>query len=490
MSSVTYLPTTSESDGVQVDLLDYFHDYLMDPTWRIKPMQGGAGSGKSFSVSQHLCLLFLSTDDLVITPVRKYRPSLKRSSWRLLKDQLRAWGLRVGSRRDSDVLENKQDLTLTYEPTGAIIDGLGLDDHEKIKSYETNIVWAEEATELTKEDFMQLDLRCRRTTKTPDWDKLREAGVIKKRRKGPMPNELILTYNPIDGNHWIIRELIEGSDPRVGRHYSTYLNNPHLDEATVTQIENLINLDENWYRVYAKGLPGVLKDLIFTTYEVIPFSSFPLAIREKENEPTAYGEDYGFNNPSAVLAGWEHDRTWYIHEILYQKKLTNRQLMAAMEDEGVSHNSPIYADSAEPDRIEEQCQGFEGKLEPDDRVVDIDGFNVLPADKRSVKESIDLVKSVRLVISAESVNTLREIHGYKYRRTKEDVVLDEPVPFNDHAMAAIRYLIYSSRQESDPEDYEEAKTVGGTSVPAQIIRKVDEDAYAGMQAFGGSSLPF
>lgn len=490
MSSATSRPTTGASDTDPIEFLDHFHDFLLDPTTRVKVMGGGAGSGKSFSVSQHLCMLLICTEDLVISAVRKYRPSLKHSSWRVLKDQLRRLGLTVGT-KNADVLENKTDLTLTCEATGSIIDGIGLDDQEKIKSYETNVVWAEEATELTREDFMQLDLRCRRSTRAPNWDLLLGEDAKRKKRqlkiRSLMPNKLILTYNPIDSNHWVIKDLVESADPRVGRHHSTYLNNPYLDEATVTQIENLIDLDENWHRVYALGRPGVLQDLIYTRYEVLPFALWPESLRERE--PTAYGEDFGFNNPSAVVAGWNYDGAWYIDEVLYQSKLTNHALMARMEEEGVSHTAPIYADSAEPDRITEQCSGFEGKLE-DGRAVSIDSFNVLPADKRSLKASIDHVKAQRLIISAESVNLIKEIHGYKWRRTKDGVVLDEPVPFNDHAMDAMRYLIWTSREESGDGDYDALNRAGGNSVQKAIARNVDEDAYAGMRTFGGSRFPF
>ena len=473
-------PTSRDTKPADIDLLQYFHSYLNQQTARTEVLYGGAGSAKSYSVAQHVCQLTLIYPGIIITPVRKYRPSLKRSSWRLIKEMFRSWGMSVGE-RGCDVVENKADLSMTLEANGSIIDGLGLDDNEKIKSYETNVVWAEEATELSKEDFMQLDLRTRRKPVRPDLKVLEAIGNPGwRKRKGILPNKLMLTLNPVDGNHWIIKDLIEGMDRTVATHHSTYRNNPYLDEATVRQIQDLINKDENWFRVYSEGLPGVLQDIIYANYTIMPFDKFPKSVRERS--PTGYGEDFGFSNPSALLRGWNIDKTWYLDEVIYETGLTTSSidpekpsLLSRMTEEGVLQNVPQYADSAEPDRIETLRQA---------------GYNVHEADKSSVKDSIDYVKGMRLVISAESVNTIKEIHGYKYRKLKNGVVLDEPVPFNNHAMDAMRYLIWSNREESDPDAVNAtAKAMNESSLP-KAFQKGPEVDYYGQMPFGGSSSPF
>jgi len=57
-----------------------------------------------------------------------------------------------------------------------------MDDPEKIKSV-VNVtrVWAEEATEFSKKDFDQIDLRLR----------------------GEKDLQITLTYNPVDKDHWL-----------------------------------------------------------------------------------------------------------------------------------------------------------------------------------------------------------------------------------------------------------------------------------------------
>jgi len=87
----------------------------------------------------------------------------------------------------------------------------------------------------------------------------------------------------------------------------------------------------------------------------------------------------------------------------------------------------MYADSAEPDRIEQIRKA---------------GYNVHPA-KKDVAAGIDYVKSLNLVITSSSSNVIGEIRTYKYMERKDGSVIDEPVPFNDHALDALRYALFT-----------------------------------------------
>jgi phage terminase large subunit len=119
--------------------------------------------------------------------------------------------------------------------------------------------------------------------------------------------------------------------------------------------------------------------------------------------------------------------------LIYERKLTNAQLMERMDTEVADGHAPIYADCAEPQRIEEIRQ-FKRKNGGQ--------FNVHPSDK-AVKNGIDSVKRCKLHITERSVNLLKEIRSYKWREDKNGNVLDEPVKFLDHAVDAVRYGIHS-----------------------------------------------
>jgi len=59
------------------------------------------------------------------------------------------------------------------------------------------------------------------------------------------------------------------------------------------------------------------------------------------------------------------------------------------------------------------------------------------------------MKRYRIHIHADSTNLQAEIGSYKWRHTKADDPLDEPVKFRDHAVDAIRYYVGSRPEPSE-----------------------------------------
>lgn len=305
-------------------------------------------------------------------------------------------------------------MTLAYEPTGSIIYGLGLDDPEKIKSFDVNASWLEEATEFTKADYTQAHLRCR--------------------RPGPIENQVVCSFNPIDAHHWCITDLVQGNDPTVAVLHSNYKDNPFLDEAYVTKLLSLERTDKNFYRIYCLGEPGVLENIIYPDYEVLAHDQWPQAVREMV--PSSYGMDFGFVDPTAVVDVRIRDSAeLYLHEALYESGLTTSALVGKLDALGLPKSVDIYADSAEPDRIAELCAA---------------GYNAKPTEKKPITVGIDTIKSYRIIVSAESVNLLKEIRGYKRRETRDGRVLEEPVDYLNHALDAARYGVLGARGAKIP----------------------------------------
>ncbi len=89
--------------------------------------------------------------------------------------------------------------------------------------------------------------------------------------------------------------------------------------------------------------------------------------------------------------------------------------------------SPIYADAAEPKSIEEIYRA---------------GLNVKPAIK-DVWAGIMKVKSFPLVVTPNSKNGMRELSSYKWKKDKEDNIIEEPVKANDDFCDSFRYGIYT-----------------------------------------------
>jgi phage terminase large subunit len=161
-----------------------------------------------------------------------------------------------------------------------------------------------------------------------------------------------------------------------------------------------------------------------------------------------YGIDFGFNNQTAVILVAVKDMAYYWHELLYEKHLTNQMLIMELNNlrkKGlITSKMKGYADSAEPNRIQEINDGM-----TTDSGEKIMGFNVEAADK-SVKDGIDYVRSRPLYITKSSVNVHQEIRNYMFKTKNGIILTDDPVKINDHAMDSGRYAQYSHHINNKP----------------------------------------
>lgn len=202
---------------------------------RILINYGGAGSGKS--VAQHQLELLLQLDgscNFDTLFIRKYSTDLHDSCYKLLenlakqyqcKDEF-SWTFSNAKRQ----IENKS--------TGHRILFKGIDDSEKLKSIVgIKRIVIEEASQLDFEDFLEINRRAR----------------------GMEGIQIILLLNPINQNHWIKTKLLEGEGykDRVTLFHTTHWDNKFLTEEDHQELENLKHVDENHYRVYAKGEWGI-----------------------------------------------------------------------------------------------------------------------------------------------------------------------------------------------------------------------------------------
>jgi len=358
---------------------------------------GGAGSGKSYTVAQWVIYRALRHPmHALIT--RKHNPSLRITAFALVRQFLSDWGI------PHEVKIADQEIHLPR----SVLFFRGLDDPEKIKSAEYNLIWMEEATEFTRDDYRQLKLRLRR------------------HNNGRYRNQLIMTFNPISMHHWIYEEFFaQGEQDDVAVLHTTYRDNLRwLPPDYVAELERLKEQDEYFYKVYTLGQFAARKGLIYDNWEVIPDEEADKVLASAEE--VFYGLDFGYNNPTALLKLVERDGVIYVVDELYRSGLTNADLIALLAD-FVQPKGVIYADAAEPARIEEIARA---------------GYAILPAEK-SVKDGIDFVKRHRLKVAARCTNTIKELRNYKWKEDRNGRTLDEPVKFMDHAMDALRYAVYT-----------------------------------------------
>ena len=380
-----------------IKIIGEFDEFFVDNRDKeILVSYGGAGSGKSYSTAQHTILRALEENNKRILITRKTLPALRVSCLQLIKDLL--------SEYEIPYELNKSELEMKVGNNQILFKSL--DNPEKIKSSEFNYIWAEEATELTHQDYLQLRLRLR--------------------RKNELKNQLIMTLNPIDQFHWIRTQILDVPNKDVASFQSNYKMNPFLSREYIEQLEGLAEIDENYYRVYALGEWGVLQNLVYSNWDVV--DKIP-----EDYDEIVCGLDFGYVHPTALIEVRIKENEAWARELIYQSHLTNNDLIENMKGK-VDKGTPIYADSAEPQRIQEIYRA---------------GFNIYPAEK-NVKFGIDKVKQYRLHILSDSVNLIKEIRSYKWREDKEGRTLEEPVKFNDHAMDAMRYALASLQKVSQP----------------------------------------
>ena len=359
-------------------------------------LYGGAGSGKSVFAAQKIIIRLLSEKNHKFLLIRKVGRTIRQSQFQLIKSLIYEYKL-------------EQFFTFTENLTIKCVNGneviaSGIDDVEKLKSI-TGVtgIWIEEATELSADDFYQIDLRLRGFTTNY--------------------KQIILTFNPISSENWAIKNFILMDNSNATVIKSTYKNNKFIDKEYIEILEGLKDKDENLYTIYSLGEIGIIKHLIYTPFKII--NEYPLYPNE-----IIYGLDFGFNVPTAFIEIQKYDADYYLKELLYKAKLTNTALIKELKKlipEKHRHSRSIYADNAEPDRIAEIEQA---------------GFLIQPADKAVIR-GIDFLKTLNIYSCPENVNINKEVETYKWKETKDGIILDEPVKFNDHAMDAIRYAIYT-----------------------------------------------
>ena len=401
-----------------------FHD-TFHRSEKIKVYYGGAGSAKSMSIMQHFVLGLISGDGTRRAILRKTFPSMKASTYLVLKDVLNDWQI--------PYTENKSDKVIRVGKNELYY--LALDDPEKIKGAEFSEIWLEEATEFREEDYNQLLIRLSRTSEDA---------------------RIFLSFNPIDQHHWIVQRLVNQPDPNVYVHHSTYKDNiKFLSQAFINELEGFMEKDENFYRIYALGEPGVLQNRIYTHFKFEDPANWNPALFE--NGQHVYAVDFGYNNPMAFVEIWCYEGAFYLRERLYESGMTNGDLIRWMQKEGIDKYAQMFCDSAEPDRIEEISKA---------------GYNAHPA-KKDVKAGIDYVKAQEIHVDATcSPNIQKESLNYKYKEDKNGNVLDEPVKAFDHILDAVRYGIFSMQTEA----------------PKRVSPKV-QAARARYGGFGNASKP-
>jgi phage terminase large subunit len=213
----------------------------------------------------------------------------------------------------------------------------------------------------------------------------------------------------MQSDHWIITELHTRKDCLV--HKSTYKDNPFLEKNIIKEIEAL-QKDPYLWKVYGLGELAPPEEIIYR-YELI---------EEPKGELIGYGMDFGWVNPTAIVALYLEGEDLTIDEIFYQTGAPDQQLAEVLET--LDNSVPIIADSSEPRTIDE--------------LNSIIGNRIEKAVKGSVVERIRKAKRYNLYVTKHSENVIFEMNNYRNMKVNGQI-LEKPVKKHDHAMDAFGY---------------------------------------------------
>lgn len=362
---------------------------------------GGAGSGKSHIVARKLLYRILNESDVKhnILIIRKVDRTIKKSVWALMKNIISKWGLA----QDFDF--HKTDRTMTWKHNGSQLMFAGLDDVEKLKSIEgVTSIWAEEATELTQEDFEQLDLRLRGNH-----------GCLK---------QIILTFNPISEQHWVKKMFFDDPIEGVFTLHTTYLDNVFIDDEYKMVMENKKKSNPRYYKIYALGAWGTADGLVFSNVT-------QRLIREDELKglEAVQGLDFGYtNDPSAFHLSYvdTKNKKIFVYDGFYEKGLSNSAIAKNIKELRL-HKHKTIADSSEPKSIDYlRTKGIK-----------IEGAR---KGKDSINSGVDFLQDYEIILNAHLVEFKTEFDNYSWAIDKKtNKTTNKPVDDFNHFIDSLRY---------------------------------------------------
>ena len=326
---------------------------------------------------------------------------------------------------------------------GNVFSFIGADDPQKFHGPRQDVFWFNEAIELDKSAFDQVNMRT---------------------------NELwFLDYNPSAEDHWIFtgilenmlphgkgkRKIITMYDEELGREitecifylHSTWRDNGYLPAGQKIVImgyeptpQNIANgtADQHKYEVYNLGLRAMPKGVIFPYWKSV--NELPHEIAH--TKPLCRWLDFGFVNDETAIGGiWFYRGELWVKEDVYEVGLTTAigsnvsteyvegkdvrySIDQRLTERGIGHDEIIICDSARQDNA---CE------------LRLLNWQVFWLNKDLVKVGITRLKKYKVNI-VDSPNIEKEKSKYRWIINPiTEKSTDEPIDKFNHHIDGIRY---------------------------------------------------
>jgi phage terminase large subunit len=311
-------------------------------------------------------------------------------------------------------------LEAVYKPTGQKIYFRGLDDPLKVTSITVDVgvlcwAWLEEAYEVMNEDdFNILDESIR--GECPD-------GLFK---------QWTITFNPWNERHWLKKRFFDAPpDPDILAITTNYMCNEWLDAADIKVFETMRKNNPRRYAVAGLGGWGIVDGLVYENWKEETFDHTSAEFRKEHPKlVSAFGLDFGYtNDPSTLFCGLldKDAKQLFVFDEMYQTGMSNRAISETIKGMGYGKEH-ITADSAEPKSIDElRSLGLRVKA--------------AAKGKDSIKNGIQWIQDLQIIIHPRCVNFLTEISNYTWDKDKFGTKLNRPIDDFNHLMDAMRYAL-------------------------------------------------
>jgi phage terminase large subunit len=374
---------------------------MLAMTARKKVVQGATSSGKTYGIIPILYDKCIATPRLKVTVVAETLPAVKEGCVDIFKNFMMNEG------RWNDDQWNATELTYTSLNKSKI----------QFKSFDS----VGKAKAAGKRDILFLN----------------EANHI----PYPIADALMIRSQEVwidfnaDSEFWAHTEVLQQPNSEFLK--LTYLDNEAIPQATLEDMLYKRSKAEeeerngvrgywwNWWQVYGLGEIGNLQGAVFNNWSMV-----------KDIPPHAkllgYGLDYGYrNDPTALVAIWYADQTYYFDELIYQTGLLNQAISARMASLGVDRFSTIVADSAEMKSNDE---------------LKVLGWRVQDAKKGadSVIYGISKMQELDIRITERSLNLINEFRKYTWATDRDGNAMNKPIDAYNHGIDAIRYFFQTN----------------------------------------------
>lgn len=376
---------------------DAYYPYLLDYSNRYEVYYGGAGSGKSHFMFQKIVIKALAQKRKVLV-IRKVARTLKDSVFQMTLDTLEKLKMLDYCRI------NRTTYTIEVE-NGSIFLFKGIDDGgEKIKSITglTDIV-IEEATELTFDEFTQLDLRLRAQAQNL---------------------QIYLAFNPVSKVNWCYKHWFSGKQPLdTFILKTTYKDNRFLPQEYIKALEATKKTNPAYYNIYALGEFCSLDKLVYNNWTIGEM---------KPKGELIIGLDFGYvNDATAFVVAYldDEEKRIYIVDEYYERAMLNDQIAQMIKYKGYGKEM-IIADSAEQKSIEEIRREGVSRIRP------------AVKGQGSILQGIQKLQQYEIIVNPKCVNTITEFQNYSWIKDKNtNEYINKPIDTYNHCLDALRYAL-------------------------------------------------